>query len=142
MTALDAADGSPWQPFLTDLARAADLCLRPHRHALRFQGDPPDATSGGGDCLLRIEVRDGEGRRLEAADLELEIYRSGTTLNLMLTRLGDEGAPLLWHGQHPVWMDAATGLRCDRPEDGAPHEAFCRRVRALLPGGARDQSPA
>jgi hypothetical protein len=84
----------PFDAFFTDLARAADLCLRPQRH----------------------------------------IYRSGKELNLMLTRLADDQAPLLWHGHHPVWMQAASGERCERPADGAPFEAFCRRVRALLSG--------
>jgi hypothetical protein len=50
----------------------------------------------------------------------------------MLTRLGDESAPLLWHGSHAVWMQAGSGERCERPIDGAPLEALCRRVRALL----------
>jgi hypothetical protein len=50
----------------------------------------------------------------------------------MLTQLGDEHAPLLWHGSHAVWMQASSGERCERPADGAPLEAFCRRVRALL----------
>jgi hypothetical protein len=31
-----------------------------------------------------------------------------------------------------VWMDPTNGLRCERPGDGAPYEAFCRRVRDLL----------
>ncbi|WP_369818613.1 hypothetical protein [Synechococcus sp. MIT S9504] len=40
--------------------------------------------------------------------------------------------PLLWHGQHPVWMDGDTGKRCSAPNDGAPLEALARRLRALL----------
>jgi hypothetical protein len=77
-------------------------------------------------------VRADDGARLPEQDLELEIYRSGAELNLMLTRLGDESAPLLWHGSHAVWMQAGSGERCERPIDGAPLEALCRRVRALL----------
>ena len=79
--------------FLELLAKAADLCLKPQRHAVRY---------------------------------------SGAELNLMLTRLADENAPLLWHGSHAVWMQAGSGERCERPIDGAPLEALCRRVRALL----------
>ena len=52
----------------------------------------------------------------------------------MLSQCNDEQAPMLWHGQHPVWMRADNGERCDRPADGAPVEGFCRRVRALLAG--------
>lgn len=135
---MDAADVS-WQPFLTELARAADLCLKPWRHALRFNGAAPSVIGDCSDCCLLIEARDGDGQRLSERDLELEIYRSGGDLNLMLSRSGDALAPMLWHGQHPVWMRAADGERCERPADGAPLEAFCRRVRALL--AAEAQSP-
>jgi hypothetical protein len=120
--------------FLAELARAADVCLRPYRHALRFSGEPPTTVGDCSDCALVIEARDVDGVRHPQRDLELEIYRSGSDLNLMLTSLGDEQAPLLWHGQHPVWMQASTGERCERPEEGAPLEALCRRIRALLVG--------
>ena len=117
----------------TDLSRlvaaAADLCRKPLRHAVVLACDPSDH-----DCSLRLEVRSPAGERQPHHDLELEIYRSGKELNLMLTRLADDQAPLLWHGHHPVWMQAASGERCERPADGAPFEAFCRRVRALLSG--------
>lgn len=118
--------------FLAELAKAADLCLKPDRHALRFSGSEPLSIGDCSDCCLLIEVRDPEGQRHPDRDLELEIYRSGSELNLMLSRVTDDGSPLLWHGQHPLWMQAASGERCERPAHGAPHEAFCRRVRALL----------
>jgi hypothetical protein len=121
-------------PWLVAVAKAADLCFKPSRHGVRFS-DPvaePPGDGDGTDCCLLIEARDPDGTRRPENDLELEIYRSGTELNLMLTRLGEEQAPLLWQGSHPVWMEAVSGQRCDRPPDGAPHEAFCRRVRALL----------
>lgn len=126
------SDQEAWQPFLTDLARAADLCLKPWRHALRFSGQTPSSLGDCSDCCLLIEARDAEGQRLPACDLELEIYRSGSDLNLMLSRIADARSPMLWHGNHPVWMQADSGERCERPADGAPLEAFCRRVRALL----------
>ena len=118
--------------FLELLAKAADLCLKPHRHAVRYSGAEPSTIGDCSDCCLRIEVRADDGARLPEQDLELEIYRSAAELNLMLTRLGDESAPLLWHGSHAVWMQAGSGERCERPIDGAPLEALCRRVRALL----------
>ena len=128
----DASDQDPWQPFLTDLARAADLCLKPWRHGLRFSGEEPGRIGDCSDCCLVIEARDAAGQRQPSRDLELEIYRSGSELNLMLSHLADDEAPMLWHGNHPVWMQASSGERCERPPDGAPLEAFCRRVRALL----------
>ena len=121
-----------FQPFLTEMARAADLCLKPHHHALRFSGQPPATIGDVQDCCLLIEVRDAQGIRHNSLDLELEIYRSGSDLNLILSRLNDDKLPVLWHGNHPVWMHSGTGERCERPADGAPMEALCRRIRALL----------
>ena len=69
-----------------------------------------------------------------AASRQLCVVHVGEDLNLMLSRVSDEQAPMLWHGSHPVWMNPASGERCDRPADGAPLEAFCRRIRANLVG--------
>ena len=68
--------------------------------------------------------------------MELEIYRSGEELNLMLSMVADEEAPMLWHGSHPVWMQSHSGERCERPSGGPPLEALCRRIRALIAGEA------
>ncbi|MCS5705339.1 MAG: hypothetical protein VKN17_07340 [Cyanobacteriota bacterium] len=119
-------------PLLAQLAAAADLTCKPLRHAARFSGEAPATIGDCSDCCVLFEARNADGERVEQADLELEIYRSGADLNLMLSRVGDELAPLLWHGQHPVWMDAGSGERRERPADGAPLEALARRVRALL----------
>ena len=119
-------------PFLVALAKAADLCLKPYRHALRFSGEPSTTIGDCSDCVVLIEARGADGARSAERDLELEIYRSGDDLHLMLSVVNDEQAPLLWHGSHPVWMQAASGERCDKPADGAPLEALCRRIRALL----------
>lgn len=132
MDALTGLESPGFEPLLAQLAAAADLTLKPLRHGVRFSGELPTTSGDCSDCCVRIEARTAEGERLEQADLELEIYRSGGDLNLMLSRVQDETAPLLWHGAHPVWMDASTGERQGRPADGAPLEALARRVRALL----------
>jgi hypothetical protein len=112
------------------VAAAADLTRKPLRHGVVL-------TSGAGDpdCALRLEVRDGDGQRLPQHDLELEIFRSGsspqTSLNLTIAWLQDDSRAMLWHGSHAVWMDP-SGLRCERPQDGAALEALARRLRALL----------
>lgn len=122
----------------TDLIRlvaaAADLCRKPLRHGVVPLSEP---LSNGGEALevsLRLEVRSVEGERRPEQDLELEIYPSGTDLNLTLAWCQDERRPMLWQGGHPVWMDAA-GSRCAPPADGAPIEALARRLRALLVNG-------
>ena len=118
--------------LLAQLAAAADLTCKPLRHAARFNGEPPSTIGDCSDCCVHLQARNADGERMASADLELEIYRSGDQLNLMLCRLNSEEAPLLWHGQHPVWMDGSSGERRERPADGAPLEALARRVRALL----------
>ncbi|WP_241466601.1 MULTISPECIES: hypothetical protein [unclassified Prochlorococcus] len=125
------------------MASAADVCLKPWLHAVvltdvadvddQKHGSTPDLiTARSIDLIVRIECRNREGDRLPEHDLELEIYRSGNDLNLMLTWCDQPDRPMLWQGQHPVWMDGTSGQRCQPPEDGAPLESFARRLRALL----------
>ena len=129
--AMDHQDGGS---LLGLVAKAADVCLPPWRHAVRNQNGSTLQGGDSNDCELIIEARDRQGQRCPANDLDLEIYRSGDCLNLMLSRRADDSAPVLWHGSHPVWMDASNGERCDRPSDGMPLESLCRRLRALLNG--------
>lgn len=133
--AVDAA--GEWQQLLQAIARAADVCFKPFRHAVRLQDGSPSQIGDCSDCVVLIEARNSAGQRCRQRDLELEIYRSGEALNLMLSRI-DGDAPLLWHGSHPVWMQPDSGERCPRPADGAELEALCRRLRALL--GRGDQT--
>ncbi len=111
----------------TLIAAAADVCRKPFIHAV-LSGE--DATTE--DYRARIECRDSEGKRLPELDLELEVYRSGSDLNLTMTWTEQPERPMLWHGQHPVWMDGENGKRCSAPSDGAPLEALARRLRAVL----------
>lgn len=118
----------------TDLSRlvaaSADLCRKPWCHAVIHQGPVPADNQL--DSCLRIETRSPLGERLPQEDLELELYPSGEELHLTLCWSLQEERPMLWYGGHPVWMDGRSGLRCERPQDGAPLEALARRLRALL----------
>jgi hypothetical protein len=131
---MEDLDPTGLAPFIAQLAKAADLCLKPYRHGVRLHGPTPEPLVDCSDCCFLIEARDAEGVRQELHDFELEIYRSGAELNLMLSRRADELAPLLWHGSHAVWMRAESGERCECPENGAALEALCRRIRALVAG--------
>jgi hypothetical protein len=113
------------------IAAAADLCLQPNSHAV-VDIDPNQRPGEPEDCCLRIQPRRADGERLPEQDIELEIYRSGDDVHLMLSWAEQPALPMLWHGQHPVWMDGESGMRCDRPATGAPLEALARRLRALL----------
>lgn len=55
-----------------------------------------------------IEARDADGVRLPVADLELEMYRSDSDSNLMLSCVGNDQVPLLWHGSHLVLIAPAS----------------------------------
>ena len=130
--------------FAALICSAADVCRKPLIHALvqvdqQFSSDHNqrsinDALGEMVDLRARLECRDSDGHRCHEHDLELEIYPSGDDLNLMLSWWNQEERPLLWQGQHPVWMDGETGKRCAAPADGAPLEALARRLRALIVG--------
>ena len=124
------------------ICSAADVCRKPLIHALvpvdqQLSADQESISKTASletmtDLRARLECRDPDGNRCSEQDLELEIYQSGDDLNLMLSWWNQTDRPLLWHGQHPVWMDGDTGKRCSAPNDGAPLEALARRLRALL----------
>lgn len=95
------------------VAAASDLCRKPLRHGVVLSSPSDDL-----DCSLRLEARSPEGERHPEQDLDLEIFRSGTTgsarLHLTLAWTNDDTRPMLWHGPHPVWMDG-EGCRTERP---------------------------
>lgn len=135
LTSSWAAEAGELGSANTDLSRlvaaAADLCRKPLRHGVVAVSEPlPDAGQPLEACL-RLEARTPEGERCPQQDLELEIYPSRGDLHLTLAWCQDESLPMLWQGQHPVWMDA-SGARCAPPAAAAPIEALARRLRALL----------
>ena len=117
------------------IARSADVCLKPWSHSVVLLSGVDDNESGVDDLTVRIECRDQQGQRHSDRDLELEIYRSGIEINLMLSWGDQPERPMLWHGRHPVWMDGESGERCTAPEDAPPLEALSRRLRSLLQPG-------
>lgn len=129
-----SADAPEAPDLAQQVAGAADLCRQPLLHAVRPVNPGPLPAADGCsalDCSLTLEVRDAAGERQPQHDLELELFHSGSALNLTLAWLAEPERPMLWHGQHPVWMDA-SGRRCERPQDGMRLEALARRLRALL----------
>ena len=116
--------------LLVLIAKAADVCLKPWSHAVVLID--PSAPEQIDDLHGRIECRDGDGQRCSDQDLELEIYRSGDEINLMLSGWDQPERPMLCHGRHPVWIDGASGQRCAAPQDASPLAAWGRRLRALV----------
>ncbi len=124
----------PIKNLLPLIAEAADLCLKPWKHAVIDQSLVEDdiGLSDSRDLIFRIECRCAEGKRHAENDLELEIFRSGDDLNLTLSWFERSDLPILWQGQHCVWMDGESGIRCNKPDGGAAYEALARRLRALI----------
>ncbi len=130
------------------IATAADSCMKPWLHAVVMSNDDSEITDIKDeyidqlfetelvDVVVRIECRDSQGDRHPEKDLELEVFRSGSDLNLVLGWCNRPDSPLLWQGRHAVWMDPNTGKRCSSPHSGLELESFARRLRALfcLPG--------
>jgi len=116
--------------LLVLIAKAADVCLKPWSHAVVLLDPSTEAELD--DLNVRIECRDGDGQRHPDRDIELEIYRSGDEINLMLSWWDQPDRPMLWHGRHPVWMDGESGQRCSAPQDAAALEGLGRRLRSLV----------
>ncbi len=117
------------------IAQIADLCFKPWKHAVINQSSFADEYLQLDDpieLVIRIECRSAEGKRNPENDLDLEIYRSGTDLNLMIGWCNQLDLPILWQGKHSVWMDANNGMRCKAPKGGDSMESFSRRLRALF----------
>lgn len=135
---MSPADGIRWLPttataeataeLLTVICQAADLCRPGLRHAAVLQ-----EQAGDGWCL-RLECRDADGGRLEAEDLDLEIYGAAADPSIQLTWSTDPQAPVLWQGRHALWMEPGQGQRCGAPPQAVPLEALARRLRARLVG--------
>jgi len=125
----------PSEDFCQLVAVTADLCFKPWKHAVVYQGllnNKSNQLDQQIELVIRIECRNVEGKRHSELDLDLEIYRSGKDLNLMIGWCNKLDQPMLWQGQHSVWMDASTGKRCQVPNNGKSLESFARRLRALF----------
>ena len=121
--------------FFTAIAKAADLCLKPWKHSVINEEDEvlnsyPKEISN--DLFLRIECRDLNGKRHPENDIELEIFKSGKDINLMLCWLNKNQDIILWHGSHSIWMNGDTGKRIEPPKDHSIFESFARKIRVLL----------
>ena len=125
------------------VAGAADVCLKPFKHAaIYINHDMKDINQDNDsfEFIKRIESRNIQGIRQPANDLELEIYRSGNNLSLILGWCNQVDRPILWQGQHSIWMDGNSGQRCNVPTDGMPLESLARRLRSLFGDEVVDSS--
>ena len=119
--------------FLSEVAQCADLCMKPWKHSVLLSTGSKEADLSQGnfsELILLIESRDANGERYKEKDLDLEIFRSGSELNITLSWHCFPLKPILWQGKHSLWMDANTGKRSSIPKDGEQLEALARRIRS------------
>ena len=138
---MELSEGS--SSFLSQVASSCDLCLKPWVHAVVFPKDNSiniknfdlellTDDSLDIDITLQIQSRNKEGELHPENDLELEIYRSGKELNLIISKVNLEEWPILWQGSHSIWMNPANGMRCPPPIGSEPLESLGRRLRVIL----------
>ena len=108
---------------MTDLAvviaHTADLCRKPYQHAvvpIHEEAEPSSID----DLFVRIETRDASGSRMEAMDLELEIYRSGSDVNLMLSWCDQAERPMFGKGSIPFGCMETTACAARLQQTGNP----------------------
>ncbi len=129
------------------IAKAADTCLKPWRHSVicdnqSIDNEPTNVSLvdlisiDNLDLTIYIYCRDIDGTRNIKGDIELEIFRSGKDVNLTLCWLNRPSYPMIWQGEHPVWMNSETGKKCIPPTDGQALEGLARRLRALFDLGS------
>ena len=120
--------------FITKVARSADLTLKPWIHSVIVDDDSLEDIFDNKkiDLILRVECRSKDGERFPNNDLEVEIYRSGSELNIVISFSQIPNMPILWQGKHSVWMDGESGKRCQAPESGEGIESLARRLRSII----------
>ena len=123
------------EQFLSEVARASDLSLKPWKHSVFCNSDIDSKGKYDfniSELILRVECRTAEGIRFPSRDLEIEIFNSGLTLNLTISFINNESFPILWHGNHSVWMNPDTGAKIKPPSNNDEIESLARRLRSSL----------
>tara|TARA_Y100001968_G_C19302954_1_gene690077 strand:- start:214 stop:618 length:405 start_codon:yes stop_codon:yes gene_type:complete len=118
-----------------EIAKCADLCLKPWKHSVvskNIDYKEPFLVNDFFELIIRIETRNKEGARFSEHDLEVEIYRSGSELNITIAWDKYPDRPILWQGKYSLWMDATTGKRCESFPNGTKLEGLSRRLRVLF----------
>ena len=117
--------------LISEVAQAADLCLKPYVHSVSLVNQLDDANDLE-DLIFKIQCRNIEGEREESMDIELEVYKSGNEVNMTLSWKSLIDRPILWQGKHALWMDGSSGVQCEIPTDGKLFESLARRLRNIF----------
>lgn len=116
------------------IAKAADICMKPSMHSVVSQNTDNKHTLDDhiDELFLRIESRDSKGIRNPENDIELEIYKSGKEVNLMMIWIERNDELILWQGSHSMWMDVNTGIKVESPPDALVLESLARKIRSIF----------
>ena len=117
--------------LIADVAKAADLSLKPYVHSVSLDNQLNDANDLE-DLIFKIQCRNIDGEREESMDIELEVYKSGKEVNMTLSWKSLIDRPILWQGKHAVWMDSSSGEQCEIPSYGKLFESLARRLRTIF----------
>ena len=117
--------------LIADVAKAADLSLKPYVHSVSLENQLNDANDLE-DLIFKIQCRNIDGEREESMDIELEVYKSGKEVNMTISWKALISRPILWQGKHPVWMDSFSGVQCETPSYGKVFESLARRLRTVF----------
>ena len=117
--------------LISEVAKAADLCMKPYVHSVSLENELNDANDLE-DLILKIQCRNIDGEREESMDIELEVYKSGKEVNMTLSWKSQIDRPMLWQGKHAVWMDGSSGMQCKTPSYGKSLESLARRLRTVF----------
>lgn len=118
--------GEPEMPIILAIAlRVAQLSFPELIYSGKVVSEGDDID----DCELCLFARNTLGEPLTQEAINLEIMKVGEHRSITAEYPEQEALPILWYGQHAVWMDGATGQTVTGPINGAGLE---RLVRGLL----------
>ena len=117
--------------LISEVAKAADLCMKPYVHSVFLENHLANDNDLE-DLTFKIQCRNLDGERQDSMDIELDVYKSGTEVNMTISWKSLIDRPILWQGKHAVWMDSSTGVQCDTPSYGKLFESLARRLRTVF----------
>ena len=121
----------PKDSLIAEGAKAADLCMKPYVHSV-FLENQLDDDNDLDDLIFKIQCRNLDGEREQSLDIELEVYKSGDEVNMIISWKSLIDRPILWQGKHAVWMDSSSGVQCERPSNGKLFESLARRLKTVF----------
>ena len=114
------------------IAKAADLTNKPFIHTVVKKSGEYVFELNEIDISLTILCRDIDGKRIEADDLELEIFKSNNNLVLVVSKLNLPEEPILWSGTKSIWMNSKNGKKCNSPHYSNKLENLATRIKAFM----------